>query len=643
MTTSPLFEKRARGALMALGLAAALGSTVLAGYAPAAYAQQMTDVGTPRAETLIVDMLNARVGNPTNMNMYQQGVAMSHGFHQVALSQLYDIDTAKGTQIPGLAAEMPEALNDEYTQFRVKLREGLAWSDGQPFTADDVVFTAEMIRDTPALAYSAAFTDAIASVTKVDDYTVEIETTRPTPRLAIVLGSVIYGNAFHVVPKHIWENEDPATFTNFPPVTISAYKYRDHDPNGTWFLWEKREDWQNTEVGQMIGEPKPQYMLFRSYGTEERRVLAMAANDIDILTDISPESLDILRNQNDKVRAWFTDFPYANLDDPCERGIHFNTSIAPYDDAKTRWALALAINAQRASIATFSGMMRASPLAIPPTTVLMDTYHQPMAQWLTEFTLEDGYQPFDPDYAIKLGEQLRAEGVEGIPEDPEQLRELLGVGWWKHDPEQATKLLTEAGFTNNGGQWMKPDGTPFTINILAPADFEVQSQRLAFAVANEWTQFGIPTQVQQMQAGAFFTAENTGAYEVGSYWGSSCAITPDLFVRMEAWHQDYVRENGMPASHNQGRYVDAELSALIDELRAIPADDEQIVPLGTDILKELVEGLPVIEMFGTSKFVPVNETYWTNYPSADNYYEGPWWWWSNFKFIAARLEPAAAE
>lgn len=643
MTRRPQNDKRVRGTLLALGMAAALGGTMLAGYAPAAFAQEMTDVGTPRDQTLIVDMLNARVGNPTNMNMYQQGVAMSHGYHQVALSQLYDIDTAKGTQIPGLAAEMPEALNEDFTQFRVKLREGLAWSDGQPFTADDVVFTAEMIRDTPALAYSAAFTDAIASVTKVDDYTVEIETTRPTPRLAIVLGSVIYGNAFHVVPKHIWENEDPATFTNFPPVTISAYKYKDHDPNGTWFLWEKREDWQATDVGQMIGEPKPQYMLFRSYGTEERRVLAMASNDIDILTDISPESLDILRNQNDKVRAWFTDFPYANLDDPCERGIHFNTSIAPYDDAKTRWGLALAINAQRASIATFSGMMRASPLGIPPTSVLMDTYHQPMSQWLAEFTLEDGYKPFDPDYAIKLGEQLTAEGVEGIPQDPEQLRELLGVGWWKHDPEQATKLLLEAGFTNDGGQWKKPDGTPFTITILAPADFEVQSQRLAFAVANEWTQFGIPTQVQQMQAGAFFTAENTGAYEVGSYWGSSCAITPDLFVRMEAWHKDYVRENGTPASHNQGRYVDEELSALIDELRAIPADDERIVPLGTDILKELVEGLPVIEMFGTSKFVPVNETYWTNYPSADNYYEGPWWWWSNFKFIAAQIEPASAE
>lgn len=633
MTTSRV----PRRTIFAGTLALVMGTTMLS-FVPVS-AQQMTDVGTPRDQTLVVDMLNARVGNPTNMNMYQQGVTINHGYHQLAGAQLYDIDTAKGVQIPDLASEMPIA-NDDFTVFKVPLRQGLTWSDGHPFSAEDVVFTDSMIRNTPALAYSAAYAGQIASITKIDDHTVEITTTRPTPRLSIVLGSVIYGNSFHVVPKHIWAKEDPATFTNFPPVTISAYKYKDHDPNGTWFLWEKREDWQNSDVGQIVGEPAAQYALFRSYGTEERRVLAMAANDIDILTDISPAGLDILRGQNDKIRGWFTDFPYANLDDPCERGIHFNTSKAPYDDAKTRWALSLAINAERANIATFSGMMRASPLAIPPTTVLMDTYHQPMSAWLADFALEDGYKPFDPDYAIRLGERLRSEGVENIPEDPDALRELLGVGWWKNDPAQASKLLEEAGFTKNGNQWLKPDGTPFTINILAPADFEVQSQRLAFAVENEWTQFGIPAQVQQMQAGAFFTAENTGDYEVGSYWGASCAITPDLFVRMDSWHKEYVRENGVPASSNQGRYVDDELSALIDELRGMPSDDPKIVEVGTGILKELVEGLPSIEMFGTSKFVPVNETYWTHYPSADNFYEGPWWWWSNFKFIATQIKPA---
>ena len=58
-------------------------------------AQQMTDVGTPRDQTLIVDMLNARVANPTNMNPFQQGVTIiNQGMHQLAQALLWDINTA---------------------------------------------------------------------------------------------------------------------------------------------------------------------------------------------------------------------------------------------------------------------------------------------------------------------------------------------------------------------------------------------------------------------------------------------------------------------------------------------------------------------------------------------------------------------
>ena len=203
---------------------------------------------------------------------------------------------------------------------------------------------------------------------------------------------------------------------------------------------------------------------------------------------------------------------------------------------------------------------------------------------------------------------MRAEGTADIPTDPEQVRDLLGVGWWwKYDPDEAAKLLKSVGFKKIGDKWQTPEGRPWTISILAPADFEVESQRLAFAVANAWTAFGIDAKVNQMQDGPFFSSEARKLYQVGSYWGSSCGMVPDPFVRMEGWHKDYVRPNGQPSSSNAARYVDDTLSLLIDKLRVISSDDPQVVPLGIEILKELVTGLPAIEMFGTSKFVPVNE------------------------------------
>lgn len=597
-----------------------------------------TDVGTPREETLIVDMLNARVANPVMMNPFLEGVTLSHGLHQLSLSQLWDIDTTTGKQFPALAATMPEPLNKEFTKFRFKVRQGLAWSDGKPFTAEDVVFTAEMLLTNEKLPSSGYFKGVIKSIKKTDDHTIELETVKPYPRLAVALGSVIYGNLFRPVPKHVWKDVDPATFTNYPPVGIGPYKFSKGDSNGFWFLWEKRADWQKSDAGQIKGEPKPKYVLFRSYGTEEKRVIAMAQNDYDILTDITPEGLEILRKRNKTVEAWFDKFPWANLDDPCQRGIHFNLTAAPYDKWQTRWALALSTNIENVSMGTMSGMLRASALAVPPVSIVSKTYHEPMENWLAGMTLPDGYKPFDGNFATRMAARMTREGQESIPTTPAGARALFGVGWWKFDPTKAGQLLESVGFKKNGRQWMKPDGTPWKMVINAPADFEVQSQRLAFAVANEWRNFGIDVTVQQMQGGPFNTAYSTGNYDAGSYWSSSCAIGPDLFVRLEGWHSRYIRPTGTPSAFNRERFSNPTVDKLIDELSGMQATDPKVVPTSTAILQEMARQLPVLEMFGTSKFVPVNNQYWTNYPTAKNYYEGPWWWWSNFKYTVSQLK-----
>ncbi len=616
-----------------------LTSTLVA-LAPLSAFGQNTDVGTPRKETLVVDILTGRVGNPRRMNPYHEGNIVVQGLHQLGYSNLWDIDTVKGTQYPALAASMPEPLDGTYTKWRFKVRKGLTWSDGAPFSAADVAYTAQMILDTPKLPYNRVLAANLKSVKALDDETVEMETTKPLPKIGYSFGSVIFGNAFRVIPKHVWEKVDPTTFENYPPVTIGPYKIKDVDSNGFWFLWERRNDWQNTDVAQLVGEPKPKYILFRSYGPEEKRLIAMAQNDIDILTDITPEGFEILRDQNPKVKAWFDKFPYANMDDPCERGISFNYTNPPYDKWQVRWALALATNIDDVSVGTFSGMLRASPLHAPPISILTKTYHEPLTPWLKEFALADGYKPFDPGFAVRMGKRLAAEGVADLPNDEVGLRALFGIGWWKHDPAKAAQLLESVGFKKQGNTWLQPDGTQWKMSISAPADFEIQSQRLAFAVANEWKKFGVDVNVQQQQAGVFQTEYAAGNFQAISAWNQTCAIGPDLWVRGEWWHERYAAPTGQPASQNRERYKNPEVSAIIDEMAKLTTTDPKNVQLGTELMKKLVADMPVIPMFGTSKFVPVNTTYWTNFPSASNYYEGPWWWWSNFKYIAARVEPA---
>jgi len=609
--------------------------------AAAAPAGGTTFVGTPRNETLILDNLGGSLERPENFNPFTPGVEMGRGFHEVCLDNLWEINTVTGEQFPALAAEMPKALNEDHTSFEIKLRPGIFWDDGVEFTADDVVFSLQVPFNNDKLGEHGWSVDYIKDVKATDKYTVVIDTTRPQPRFSKDLGATIWdATHFWPVPKHIWENQDPTTFEAYPPTCLGQYKFSKTDPNGNWTLWQLRDDWQKTSVGMITKKSGPKYILWNFVGTEEKRILAMIANDVDILQDITPESMQVLTERSKAVHAWHAGFPYADFDDPCERGISFNNSQPPYDQWQVRWALALATDIKNVSLGTFAGMLRASPLGVPPVAAVQNTYHKPLLDRLKAMTLEDGYAPFDPNFATDMAKIFQDQGVGAdLPKTDAELVDLFGVGWWKYDVEEAAKLLESVGFTRNAdGKWLLPDGSPWSIAINAPSDFEVQSGRLAYAVADSWSKFGIDATVRPMTANSFWTEETMGQEQAGSYW-PGCAIGADIYPNLRGWHQKYIVPTGQPAPGNAHRHKSDAIAAIMDKLETVTSDDPKNVELSSDLLMQMAQEMTWIPMFGTSKFVPVNETYFTNYPSADNYYEGPWWWWSNFKFIVAQIQP----
>lgn len=82
-----------------------------------------TEVGTPRAETLVVECQN-KTDTPGQFNSYMSGTAMGFGIHQMMSAHLWEMQTAKGEQYGELADGMPES-NDDFTEWTVKLRQGI--------------------------------------------------------------------------------------------------------------------------------------------------------------------------------------------------------------------------------------------------------------------------------------------------------------------------------------------------------------------------------------------------------------------------------------------------------------------------------------------------------------------------------------
>ncbi|MCW5737833.1 MAG: peptide ABC transporter substrate-binding protein [Enhydrobacter sp.] len=138
-----------------------------------------------------------------------------------------------GNLKPKLAAEIPSRENGglaaDGKSVTWKLKQGVTWHDGKPFTADDVVFNWEYAKDPATAAYTiASYKDV--TVEKVDQYTVTVKFQKPTPFWA----DAFIGARGMLIPKHLFADYIGAKSrdapTNLKPVGTGPYMFKDFKP-----------------------------------------------------------------------------------------------------------------------------------------------------------------------------------------------------------------------------------------------------------------------------------------------------------------------------------------------------------------------------------------------------------------------------
>jgi len=601
--------------------------------------------GIPREKTLMIDQLTGRTAMPHNFNEWSGWRWRDRGMAQLMNEPLWTVDYATGEIIPGLASELP-IYSKDFTQMTINLRKGVYWSDGVPFTADDVVFTIEINKRTPGLLYHGSMDELVERVSKIGDYTVVVKLKRPNSRFhAFFLDR---WGCLWIMPKHIFEKVDNLIEFEFnPPVGAGPYKLYDYDPAGFWTMWMRRQDWDRSPTGILYGKPVPEYVLVRAFEAEEAKIVAQLRHELD-MAQHAPEGLRAVLDKSKTTRGWRKEWPWVVNIDPCITGIMFNNAVFPYNNKDVRWALVLSIDIVEYMQIAFDLMAPVSPMHLPPVPAYMETLFVPMESWLKGLELDLGkgrkFKPYDPEVPSRLAEAARARGYP-VPKDSRAIRELFGIGWWKYAPDVATTLLEKNGFRKDkNGKWHLPDGSFWKITIVDHTNPAHHQYRNGIAAAEQWREFGIDA--TQLPTEACETRVLKGDFEVTTVWPARepWGAGVDLSRTFDLWHSSLLTPIGEPVAHAPGagaRWCDPRLDRIIERMgKTDPFTAiEETRLLDIEALKIVVEEMPTMPTYGYCGAMAWDEYYWTNWPGAENPYSQPYQHWPNLKYMLPFLKP----
>lgn len=224
--------------------------------------------------------------------------------------------------VPGIS-DFPEQPDD--VTYRFTIREGITFHNGDPVTAEDVVYTFDRLMTDETASFGALYRDNVASVEAEDDRTVVITTNEPFP----IFLSLCSGNHTKIVQRE--KVEDPgygvSVWSGTGPYEIVEWA------RGEQVTLRKAENANSPQ-----GEAQVDEVVFRAMPDPAARLAALRAGQVDAV--IQPAYKDIEQFEDSD------EFQLTELESADQTLMVFKTSIPPFDQRDVRKAVSLAINRQ---------------------------------------------------------------------------------------------------------------------------------------------------------------------------------------------------------------------------------------------------------------------------------------------------------
>lgn len=313
--------------------------------------------------------------------------------------------------------------NEDGTQLTITTREGVKWSDGEDFTAEDVAFTFNLVAETPELN-----TTGLSATAEATDATTVVLT---FPQSSFMQEPEVLGGRA-IVPEHIWKDvADPITDINSNPVGTGPYKVKDFTPQS--YLMEKNDSyWEE-------GKPAVQEVRYIALESADAATGALLDGQIDWMSSYLPGLDTILQDHENlsyvNTPAMMTAiFTCANEALGCE---------GPQTDPAVRQAIYLAMD--RDQLNQLAGGGFAEPASVTMTLPERD------AKWIADPKMKEIPQSASVSEAEKVLDAAGwTKGSDGIrSKDGERLSLAIQTvsGWSDYISinDALTQQLAEAG------------------------------------------------------------------------------------------------------------------------------------------------------------------------------------------------------
>ena len=542
----------------------------------------------PRNRTLILGL--TQMQDYDAFNPYIPGVVSSTGSNFLFEPlYYYNAYSEKDNLIPWLAES--HQYNEDYTEVTVTIRKGVEWSDGEPWTAADLVFTINMLKgNAPELILSTDMKTWVEEATVVDDLTARIVLTAPNPRFIFSYFTDCFVNGVRIVPEHIWKDQDAKSFKNFDlakgwPVVTGPYRMAISTPEQR--VWDLRAEWWAAKTG-FQRMPKVERIIYLNFGNEAKWVQQLLTNEIDSSVDLRPVNIESVLEENPNVSTWTGRKPPYGYLDWWPLSLGFNNQEEPFSDSEIRWAINFAINREQVVDIGWHG---AGDYTLHPYPEF-----PPLMRYIDKIQdLFEKYQLNTYDLA-KSAEIMERKGWSKNEE-----------GFWSKDGK-SLKFVIDV-FPN-----LFQDFTPVLVEQLRQAGFEA-----SFRATND-----AYTRMTQGTARAFVMGH--------------AASVRDPYFTLRLYHSRFVQPTDTAAEYFW-RWENAAFDKLVDRMAEVAPEDPELDELFHQAMDIWLRELPSIPLVQWYHRIPHNETYWKNWPTADNPYVNSAYWHRTWLLVLLNLEP----